>query len=89
MFLRMVYPPTSPKMDEMLMIQPRSPDSDFSCLSICAMVYLLVRKIDLRLTAIVKSHHSSGVSWILQGFLPASMEIPALFTSLYPLASSK
>lgn len=80
-FLRMVYPPTSPKIDEILMIQPRSPDSDFSCLSIWAMVYLLVRKIDLRLTAIVKSHHSSGVSWILHGFLPASTEIPALFTS--------
>lgn len=66
----------------MLIIQPRSSEADFSCFNIWARTYLLTKKHDLVLMAMVMSNQFSGVSCNLSGSRPASTEIPALLTRL-------
>lgn len=79
--LRLSRPATIPIMEDMLIIQPRSPEECGGCFNICAVAYLQPRKTDLTLTRIVVSQTSSSVKWHTAGVL-ASSATPALLTKL-------
>lgn len=84
--LPLLYPPTNPYIDEMFMIHPRSPCEFGSCVIICAVTYLHIKKIDRALTSIVFVQSSSDVSCSFCGWRRLSTDKPAEFTSLKPSA---
>lgn len=81
LYLRLSSPATIPIIEDMLIIQPRSPEECGGCFNIWAVAYLQPKNTDLTLTRIVVSQTSSSVKWHTAGVL-ASSPTPALLTKL-------
>lgn len=81
LYLRLSRPATIPIMEDMLIIQPRSPEKCGGCFNIWAVAYLQPKNTDLTLTRIVVSQMFSSVRWHTAGVL-ASSPTPALLTKL-------
>ena len=75
-----------PMIEDILTIQPRSPEECGGCSSICARAYLQPRNTDLALTVIVVSHTDSSVKWHTAG-VRASSATPALLTRLLAVSA--